>query len=314
MSQALIIAVGTFAGVMLLVYLAYSLVRPKRTIIQERLGDLQKPREGYTPDVSLDTTRHEDTPLQKSVAAVGSVLPLSEQTLSIYKLKLIQAGYRKPTAPMVFYGAKAAFGGAFFSILFMYTMSVKHDFRLAMILGILGFIVGLILPNVWLNEKLKKRQTNIFHSMPDVLDLLTVCVEAGLGLDAAVIKITEEKQFSNQVLAREFGLVSQEVRAGKPRAAALRDLGERTGVEDVKSLVALLIQTEKLGASLSRSLRVHSDSLRTKRRQIAEEAAAKTSIKLIFPLAFFIFPSLLVVLLGPAAIKMFDMLFGYVIK
>jgi len=143
---------------------------------------------------------------------------------------------------------------------------------------------------------------------------MTVCVEAGLGMDAAIIKITEERQFSKHVLAQEFKIVSQEIRAGKPRAGALRDLGERTGVDDIRALVALLIQTERLGASLARSLRVHSDTLRTKRRQKAEEAAAKTTIKLIFPLAFFIFPALLVVLLGPAVIKIFDTLLGHAIQ
>jgi tight adherence protein C len=187
-------------------------------------------------------------------------------------------------------------------------LSLKYEMNIALALGILGFIGGMLLPNVWLNSKLRSRQTDIFHSLPDVLDLMTVCVEAGLGLDSAIIKISEEKQFAKQVLADEFKIVSREIRAGKPRVEAMRDLGERTGVDDIKSLVALLIQTDKLGASLARSLRVHSDSLRTKRRQIAEEAAAKTSVKLIFPLAFCIFPSLFVVLLGPAAIKIYDTL------
>ncbi|HLB25181.1 MAG TPA: type II secretion system F family protein, partial [Nitrospirota bacterium] len=207
---------------------------------------------------------------------------------------------------------KVALGAALFAALFLYTLSLRHNPALAVALGSASCIVGLLIPNVWLGEKIKKRKTQIFHTLPDVLDLLTVCVEAGLGLDAALIKITEEKQLRKQVLAAEIRTVSREIRAGKPRIDALRDLGERTGVDDIKSLVGLLIQTEKLGASLSRSLRVHSDSLRTKRRQIAEEAAAKTSVKMIFPLAFFIFPALMVVLLGPAVIRIFDSLLGTV--
>lgn len=314
MSNAMIIAVGTFAGVMLVIYALYAAVRPKKTVLQERLADLQGSRQAMTDNLVLDTSKHEGTQLQKSVGAVGGALPLSAQTLSKYRLMLIQAGFRSAGAPYVFFGSKVVIGAILFGMLFMYTMSVRHDFRLAVILGILGLVAGMLLPNVWLTEKLKKRQIAIFHALPDVLDLLTVCVEAGLGLDAAIIKITEEKQFSKQTLAREFDLVSQEIRAGKPRIEALRDLGKRTGVEDIMSLVALLIQTERLGASLARSLRVHSDSLRTKRRQMAEEAAAKTTIKLVFPLAFFIFPSILVVLLGPAAIRMFTMLFGHAIK
>ena len=145
-----------------------------------------------------------------------------------------------------------------------------------------------------------------------MLDLLTVCVEAGLGLDAAIVRIIDE--FQENVLAQEFKTASIEIRAGKPRMDALRDMGERTGVEDIRALVALLVQAEKLGASLARSLRVHSDSLRTKRRQIAEETAAKTTIKMVFPLAFCVFPALMVVILGPAMIQIYDTLFKVIKK
>jgi len=314
MSSALLIAVGTFAGVMLVIYLVYSLVVPRKTQVQRRLDELAARRNAPLADITIDTSVQQDSRFEKSVEAIGSALPLSAQTLSKARRMLIQAGYRKSSAPLIFYGFKVAAAAAAFAFLFMYTMSVKHDMRLAIILGCLGLIAGLLLPNVWLTEKLKKRQTDIFHTLPDVLDLMTVCVEAGLGLDASIIKITEERQFSKRVLAQEFSIVSQEIRAGKPRMDALRDLGERTGVEDIKALVALLIQTERLGASLSRSLRVHSDSLRTKRRQLAEEAAAKTTIKLVFPLAFFIFPSLLIVLLGPAVIRIFNVLFTHLGK
>jgi tight adherence protein C len=314
MSSALLIAIGTFAGVVLVVYLVYSLLAPKKTPVQMRLDEIASRRNVQLSGISLDTSVQKDTRFEQSVSAIGSALPLSTQTLSKARRMLIQAGYRKASAPLIFYGFKVAAATAAFALLFMYTMSVKHDMRLALILGVLGIVAGLLIPNVWLTEKLKKRQTDIFHTLPDVLDLMTVCVEAGLGLDASIIKITEERQFSKRVLSQEFAIVSQEIRAGKPRIDALRDLGERTGVEDVKALVALLIQTERLGASLSRSLRVHSDSLRTKRRQLAEEAAAKTTIKLVFPLAFFIFPTLLIVLLGPAVIRIFDVLFTHLSK
>jgi tight adherence protein C len=164
-------------------------------------------------------------------------------------------------------------------------------------------IAGFLFPTYWLRYKLSKRQTEIFHTLPDMLDLLTVCVEAGLSMDSALIKATETPQFMENPLAMEIRIASREARAGKPRAEALRDMAERTMVDDVKSFVSMLSQTEKFGTSLSQALRVHSDSLRTKRRQIAEEAAAKTTIKLIFPLALFIFPALLVVILGPAIIQ-----------
>jgi tight adherence protein C len=141
------------------------------------------------------------------------------------------------------------------------------------------------------------------------LDLLVVCVEAGLGLNASFVKISEEFKLSSPTLSDEFEIVNREMVAGKPRMEALRSLSDRTGVEEVKSLVAMLIQTEKLGTSLAQSLRVHSDSLRTKRRQRAEEAAAKTTIKLVFPLVFLLFPALFVVILGPGMIQIAKVLF-----
>jgi len=314
MSVFFLITLLTFVAVGLLAYFAMSLFTTKKTMLQERLEDLRKEHVSYEAEVVVDTSKHGDTKLFKAVDAISSALPISTGTQSKYRKMLIQAGCRKGSAIGIFFGLKVVAGLGLFLVLCLYTLSVRHDPRLALVLGILGFIAGLLMPNVWLNEKMKKRKTEIFHSLPDVLDLMTVCVEAGLGLDAAIIKISEERQFAKHVLAFEFRIVSQEIRAGKPRSEALRDMGDRTGVDDIKSLVALLIQTDKLGASLARSLRVHSDSLRTKRRQMAEEAAAKTPIKLIFPLAFFIFPALMVVLLGPAVIKIFDTLLGHAVK
>ena len=169
-------------------------------------------------------------------------------------------------------------------------------------------IVGFLLPEFVLRRKIRKRQEDITDSLPDGLDLLVVCVEAGLGLNASFIKITEEFRLSSPALSEEFDVVNREMVAGKPRQEALRALSERTGVEDVKSLVAMLIQTEKLGTSLAQSLRVHSDSLRMRRRQKAEEAAAKTTIKLVFPLVFLMFPALFIVILGPGIIQVINIL------
>jgi tight adherence protein C len=169
-------------------------------------------------------------------------------------------------------------------------------------------IVGFLLPDFALRRKIRKRQEEITDALPDGLDLLVVCVEAGLGLNAAFVKITEEFRLSSPALSEEFDIVNREMVAGKPRQEALRALSERTGVEDVKALVAMLIQTEKLGTSLAQSLRVHSDSLRLRRRQRAEEAAAKTTIKLVFPLVFLMFPALFIVILGPGVIQMIKVL------
>ncbi|MBU2578388.1 type II secretion system F family protein, partial [Patescibacteria group bacterium] len=160
-----------------------------------------------------------------------------------------------------------------------------------------------LIPSLWLSNKVKKRQLQIFHDLPDLLDLMTVCVEAGLSMDAAMIKVNEDQQFKKSPLASEMKIAIQETRAGKPRLEALRDMGERAKVDDLKDFAAMLIQTERLGTSLAQSLRVFSDSLRTVRRQRAEEAAAKTAVKLLFPLVFLIFPALLLVILGPGIIR-----------
>ncbi len=315
MSTMIIVVAGTFAVVGAAAYLVMIFFAPKKTLVEKRLEEMAANRSPeQDADMVLDTTKREEAGLFKTVGAVSTAVPVSARSQSKYQTMLTQAGYREKGALAVFIGFKVLAAASLTLLLFLYTLSVKHNLSLALVLGILGFVAGLLIPNVWLTEKLKKRQMQIFHSLPDVLDLMTVCVEAGLGLDAAIIKISEEKQFSKHVLSSEFRIVSREIRAGKPRSEALRDLGVRTGVDDIRALTALLIQTEKLGASLARSLRVHSDSLRTKRRQIAEEAAAKTSIKLIFPLAFFIFPALLVVLLGPAVIRIYETLLGHVLK
>ncbi|MGA2192875.1 MAG: type II secretion system F family protein [Nitrospirota bacterium] len=304
MSPLAIIVGGTFLVVGLVSLVLLSLVTSRKGVVLERLDDLRK---GNSREAEgLDISRREEPAWQKAALAISSAVPLSEKNKYRYRINLAHAGFRKSSALEVFIGIKLLLSFGFGAVSFIYLLAAGREFRIALAMGIISFIIGLLLPNLWLNGKVKKRKTEIFHTLPDVLDLLTVCVEAGLGLDAAIIKISEEKEFTKQHLAKEFRIVSQEIRAGKPRVEALKDLGERTGVDDIKALVALLVQTEKLGASLSRSLRVHSDSLRTKRRQIAEEAAAKTSVKLIFPLAFFIFPALLVVLLGPAVISIFS--------
>lgn len=173
----------------------------------------------------------------------------------------------------------------------------------------IGGLVGYMLPRVYLRIRARRRQHRMRLSLPDALDLLVVCVEAGMGLNQAIVRVSEELRSTHPDIAEEFRLVNLEIRAGRTRTEALRGLGERTGVDDIISLAAMIIQTDRFGTSIARSLRVHSDSLRTERRQRAEEAAAKTTIKLIFPLLFCIFPSLFVIILGPAAMHLWE-IFG----
>jgi tight adherence protein C len=222
---------------------------------------------------------------------------------------LTRAGYRSAFAYNFFWFSR--FGLPVFLGILAYSYGKGTGMRDESILLLVlpGLIVGALLPRIILRSKIRKRQEEITDALPDALDLMVVCVEAGLGINAAFVKITEEFRLASPVLSEEFDIVNREMVAGKPRQDALRALSDRTGVDEVKSFVAMLIQTDKLGTSLARSLRVHSDSLRTRRRQRAEEAAAKTTIKLVFPLVLLMFPALFIVILGPGAIQIYRVLF-----
>jgi len=225
-----------------------------------------------------------------------------------HRLLLTQAGYRSATAGRIYGWVRIAAPLLFPAALFAGGKAVGLPDKTLILLAIFGAGAGLYLPAAFLRSKARKRQEAITDALPDALDLLTVCVEAGLGINSAFVRIAEEFRLSCPTLSEEFDIVNREMVAGKPRVDALRALTDRTGVEDVKSLVAMLIQTERLGTSLAQSLRVHSDSLRLRRRQRAEEAAAKTTIKLVFPLVFLLFPSLFIVILGPGVLQILHVL------
>jgi tight adherence protein C len=225
------------------------------------------------------------------------------------RLLLSRAGYRSAAAEAVYWwfriGTPLLFaGGAIFG-----GKALGIPDRTLFFLSLAFAGAGLSLPGAFLKSRARKRQETITDALPDALDLLTVCVEAGLGINSAFVRIAEEFRLGSPALSEEFDIVNREMVAGKPRMEALRALADRTGVEDVRSLVAMLVQTERLGTSLAQSLRVHSDSLRIRRRQRAEEAAAKTTIKLVFPLVFLLFPALFIVILGPGLIQILRILF-----
>ena len=220
------------------------------------------------------------------------------------RLRLVQAGYRGAEAVPYFYGTRMTIAiGAF--VLF----ATPILFRPNVAVGLGGSLLGYILPGIVLARMAKKRKHKMQLALADALDLMVVSVEAGLGLDQAIIRVADELAFAYPDLSDELKLVNIELRAGKARTEALRNLGDRTGLEDVASLTTMLIQTDKFGTSVAQSLRVHSETLRTKRRQRAEEAAAKTGVKMVFPLVFCIFPAIWVVTIGPAAIKFVQVLF-----
>jgi tight adherence protein C len=232
---------------------------------------------------------------------VGRMAPQSPAEMGKLQRKLVFAGYRSKEALVVFLGLRVGC-----AVLGFVTASGLFGASLLVTLTAAG--LGYLLPSMALGRAAKRRQHRIRLSLPDALDLLVVSVEAGLGLDQAIQRVGEELTAAHPDLAGELRLVNLELRAGTARSEALHNLAERTGVDDLGSLVAMLVQTDRFGTSVAQSLRVHSDTLRVKRRQRAEEAAAKTGVKMVFPLVFCIFPAVWVVTIGPAAISFINVI------
>ncbi|MDA8224383.1 MAG: type II secretion system F family protein [Betaproteobacteria bacterium] len=226
------------------------------------------------------------------------------------RIRFMNAGYRGAHAPILFFALKTLLTFVVPLIFFAATLLLDLHLRpeVFRLLFVLSAALGYFLPNLVLWRQTVRRKREIFEHFPDAIDLMTVCVEAGLGLDAALARVGEEMSLSSQVMGEEMHLVNLELRAGSTRERALRNLALRTGVEEVDMLVAMLVQSDRFGTSVADALRVHSDSLRTKRRLRAEEAAAKIPLKLLFPLIFCVFPSMLLVLLGPAFISIYRIL------
>jgi tight adherence protein C len=240
---------------------------------------------------------------------LGEKAPRSPKELGQLRLRLVQAGFRRDEALTVFFGIRVAFALLLFT---MFSTSILMRPNIMMALG--GMALGYILPGMVLARMAKRRAHRIRLSLADALDLLVVSVEAGLGLDQALTRVGSELAFAYPDLSDELRLVNLELRAGKGRPEALRNLADRSGVDDLSALVTMLIQTDKFGTSVAQSLRVYSETLRTKRRQRAEEAAAKTGVKMVFPLVLCIFPAIWVVTIGPAAIKFVKVLFPMINK
>jgi tight adherence protein C len=229
---------------------------------------------------------------------LGDRVPKSANELGKIRLRLVQAGYRRGDALAIFLGIRVAFALGCFTLVGT-PIIIRPDFFLAMFAAAMGYL----LPGMALARMAARRQHRIRMSLADALDLMVVSVEAGLGLDQALARVGQELSFAYPDLSSELRLVNLELLAGTARPDALRNLADRTGVDDLRSLVAMLVQTDKFGTSVATSLRVFSETLRTKRRQRAEEAAAKTGVKMVFPLVVCIFPAIWIVTIGPAAIQ-----------
>lgn len=300
------VALAAFCAVFLLIASAGLLIFYRETI-QARISAAINPqvRQQKTLKTAILDTREV---LEGVVERFEKVVPRTEAETNVVQQRLIRAGFREDSAVKMFYGAKimvplililvALVSGLGKSNLFVYIVCAG--------LGFLG-------PDFVLGKLISNRQSKVRRGLPDVLDMLVICVEAGLSLDQATARTAEELRNSQPVLSDELTVVALEQRAGAPRADAWKHLADRTGVDAVRNLVSMLVQSEQFGTSVAKTLRVHSDTLRTKRVQEIEEKAAKLSVKLLFPLVFFIFPSLFVVVLGPAIIKMsesFKSMFG----
>jgi tight adherence protein C len=239
--------------------------------------------------------------MRDTLANVGKLMPPpSAAKASRTSLLMIRAGYRSPEALMAMRGVKFIFPVAALAAVY-FTGAYRYNI---IFMPVASLALGYLIPDMWLTWRVSVRKNKIRKALPDALDLLVICVEAGLGLDQAFLKVAQDMRISHPVLSEELQLVNMEMRIGKSRIEALRELARRTGLDDLKALTAMLIQTERFGTSIGQSLRVFSDDMRVKRRQRAEEMSAKTSVKMVPPLVFFIFPALMVVILGPAIITM----------
>jgi tight adherence protein C len=241
-----------------------------------------------------------DTPsaLAKRLA---TIVPKSPKEMSIIRRALTSAGYRGVNAAIL-YSAAQIICPLVFALLTLGMLGFTRGWIPAILAG----MVGAMAPGLWLTHQTKRRQKVIRNGLPDALDLLIVCLEAGSSLDQGIVKASDELEIAYPPLAEELRMVTTEIRAGKPRLEALKNFAARTKVDDVRALVAMLVQTDRFGTSVAQALRTHAETSRVKRRQNAEERAAKLSVKLVFPLVFFLFPALYVVILGPAVIRIMN--------
>jgi tight adherence protein C len=243
------------------------------------------------------------------IRQVGEQVPVSPSDVAVTRRFLIAAGYRSDAAIRTLYGIKALLGLCFLVGAFTFKDYVPLMPVLRWAAVIAAAVAGYALPNYILEYLVSKRQEELKYALPDALDLMTVSVEAGLGLDQSVLKVSEELRITHKEIAEEFGLVTLEMQAGKSRSEALRNLAERTGEAELRKLVAILVQTDRFGTSMAESLRTHSDFMRVRRRQEAEERANKVGVKLVFPIFFCILPAMLVVVAGPGLLQIMKHLF-----
>jgi tight adherence protein C len=297
----LLIIIFTFACVVLAVMSIYLMLVPPTGVVNTRL-------ESMDPSLALVENNPVTTMAERVAEPLNRIVPISAVEAAKLQKQLLQAGYRSPDATTTFRAIQITL------IITMPTLVTTVCFILGrppsnfLIWGIVGTAVGFYLPRYVLRKVILSRQRRITWALADAMDLMVVAVEAGLGLNAALNRVGEELKGLHPDMHYEIELVNLEIRVGRSREDALRNLAERTGVDDIRSFVALLIQADRYGSSIAKAVRIFADSLRTKRRQRAEQASQKAALKLIFPLTAFLFPTIMLVVLGPALLNLYDIL------
>lgn len=313
-SMSFMISFLVFTSVLLFIVGIYSYrnyAKGKKEVLEKIKSASLRPALEELSALSLPREKGLKGRLQTFVGYLGGpIKPEREEAISNIHNTLAQAGYRRVNAYSIYFGSKVLFAvllPLIFINLKIFFIKLFPPLNIMPVLVALA-LAGFYLPNLWIKLRIAERKSKLFEGFPDALDLMVICVEAGMGLDAAITRVGEEMKIRNKLISDEFRLMSLELRAGKPRREALRNMAVRTDLDEIRNLMSLLIQTDKFGTSVAQALRVHSDSMRTKRYQKAEEQAAKLPVKLLFPLIFFIFPTILVVIAGPAVVKIYRVL------
>jgi tight adherence protein C len=305
----LIITISTFVCIslgMLGVY--WLLYRPQSAATErlKRLGDRTASPTGVLG--SLDENRPASELAHHIASPLSRLLPPSAAEAKKLQKQLMQAGFRSAGAPITYRAIQICTLAGLPAMVALGCALLARPLSSALVFILFAFVIGFFLPRYVLRRMIRSRQQLVRWGLADALDLMVISIEAGLGLNAAMVKVSTELKEVHPDISDEFEMANLEMRVGRDREEALRNLAERTGVDDLRSLVAMLIQTDKFGTSIARAIRAFSDSLRTKRRQRAEQAAQKAAVKLLFPLSCFLFPTLFIAILGPAALQLIDTL------
>jgi tight adherence protein C len=310
----IIIAISTFVCISLGMLGVYWLLYKPQSAATERLrrlGVKEGGGAGNGPNVQSVVLPDESPAVeiaQRIAQPLNKLVPASATEAKKLQKQLMHAGFRSQEAPMIYRAIQLASMAGFPLMVALVCAVIAYPLQKALVYIILAFVAGFFLPRYMLKRITRSRQRDLRWGLADALDLMVISVEAGLGLNAAMMKVSSELMEVHHAIAVEFELANLEIRVGRDRDEALRNLAERTGVDDLRSLVAMLIQTDKFGTSIAKGLRIFSDSLRTKRRQRAEQEAQKAAVKLLLPLALFLFPTLFIAILGPAALNLMDTL------